>query len=114
MRPHRDPPRESGLGRTQVDIIAGSADLSSEEIFKQSFLAFLRSRFNNDANLIAYTFSITERAAENWINGVSLPNAYRLWLILRTEPDAAGFLHLAIDNPPRLPVPATQALRRAV
>lgn len=107
------PLRHRHSDRAWAEAISGGADLSSEQFFKESFLRFLKERFNNDALLIAYTFGITERAAENWVHGVSLPNAYRLWLILQTEPDAMRHLRLVSDNPEPPAERAVDKLRRA-
>lgn len=107
------PSRHRRSDRAWAQAISGGADLSSEELFKESFLRFLKARFNNDAILIAYTYGITERAAENWVHGVSLPNAYRLWLILQTEPDAMRHLHLVADNSEPAAERAVEKLKRS-
>lgn len=99
--------------RAGADYTPAPADRSSEEFFGDCFRAFLRDCFNNDANLIAYTFSVTERAAENWIHGVSLPTAYRLWVMLQTQPEARHYLRLVVDNPPRHPETAAAQLRKS-
>lgn len=105
--------RHSPRDRAWAKGIVSEADLSSAEFFKESFLRFLKARFDNDALLIAYTFGITERAAENWVHGVSLPNAYHLWLILQTEPEAMRHLRLVADNPEPPVERAVAKLRRA-
>lgn len=107
------PRRQRCSDRAWAEAISGGADISSEAFFKESFLRFLKARFNNDALLIAYTYGITERAAENWVHGVSLPNAYHLWLILQTEPEAMRHLRLVVDNPEPPAQRAVDKLRRA-
>lgn len=104
--------RDAALPDATSHVTRRDGEESSEEFFKECFLEFLKVRFNNDALLIAYTFSITERAAENWVHGLSLPNAYRLWLILTTQPEALHCMRLAVDNPPPPVERAVDKLRR--
>lgn len=73
--------------------------VSSREQFREDFLTFLRLAFNNDPTLTAYTLGVTEQAARNWINGVSLPNGWRLMQILQGHPEAWRCLRLVVDNP---------------
>lgn len=95
-------------GASIADHAPSAPDLASEDFLKRGFQEFLGMCFADDTVLIAYTFDVSQQTARNWVGG-SLPNAYRLWLMLQTYPEARRCLHLVVDNPPPRP-----ALTRAV
>ena len=63
--------------------------------FPDLWAGFLRAHFNGNANLIAAMFSVTERTAQNWLNGVGSPRPEFVMKAVKHIPAASVLLEAA-------------------
>lgn len=61
-------------------------------VFPERFAALLKVHFNNDAIAIAYSFGVSEKAAQAWLAGRNVPNGPTAVLAVATIPGAVAFL----------------------